>query len=706
MPTEGRGKPDNNTTAAPRKRALVSCDRCKLRRARCIRDRPDEPCADCNSSGVACESKLPRKQRVYGSVETLSVRYRALEALVKGLFPHENTQDVHVLFSIAAARNIAMPAVDDYTPANIFHPVVLDGGMKPRQHPNEPLLHTPPRPRPRRSAEPTAKKRPGHAYDFGPSSSIRFAVTMRMLVARHQAIPGALLPRLPESMASCYDRSREAAKCLPYGSTNPSDEEERPSSSRDRFDPDRTGRKRSRAQMEGTSDRWEHREGSPNPDRIGDLLPSRSLADALVAVYFDHIHLHLPLFHRTMFQFRLEATYSRKTERLKDCADIGWLVALALVFSLGCQRLREHDPRQAHKLRLKFLGFTKSYLRHVLMDSCLINVQVLVLLHLHFHTVGQKSSSWSAIGLAARMAITMSMHRDDSNRELEPIERNTRRQVFWSIYTAEKKLCSILGCPTVIDDAEWYTQMPDAPMLGDGSISPEFMATELELTRMSYRIRQCAYFDRVTKEERSPSLDTATLLLQQCAAFFATIPESLTLDFSPVSPDQRGRILLLHIYYYYTRCIVSRDFLCQKVERNLCYLEAKPPPLNEDWHRTLLMSEDCVDSAHQMLNCILAGAHLGMIGYSWLDLFFVSYSILIVCADFLARPQQQVDSAGREKERGGVRGARLYARRDETSTDVYDGNADGRAIRCNNRGRQRRVVRNTAVPSWRKRGYA
>ena len=244
------------------------------------------------------------------------------------------------------------------------------------------------------------------------------------------------------------------------------------------------------------------------------------------------------------------------------------------------------------------------------------------------------------------------MHRDDSNRELEPIERNTRRQVFWSIYTAEKKLCSILGCPTVIDDAEWYTQMPDAPMLGDGSISPEFMATELELTRMSYRIRQCAYFDRVTKEERSPSLDTATLLLQQCAAFFATIPESLTLDFSPVSPDQRGRILLLHIYYYYTRCIVSRDFLCQKVERNLCYLEAKPPPLNEDWHRTLLMSEDCVDSAHQMLNCILAGAHLGMIGYSWLDLFFVSYSILIVCADFLARPQQQVDSAkdGKRKE--------------------------------------------------------
>lgn len=256
----------------------------------------------------------------------------------------------------------------------------------------------------------------------------------------------------------------------------------------------------------------------------------------------------------------------------------------------------------------------------------------------------------------------MRMHRDDSNLELEPIERNTRRQVFWSIYVVEKKLCSILGCPTVIDDAEVYIQMPDAPLLADQSMSPEIMATELELTRMSYHIRQSAYFDCVSKEERSPSLDTATPLLQQCAAFFAAIPPSLTLHFSLAPADQQGKILLLHIYYYYTRCIISRDFLTQKVERNLCCLESKPPPPNEDWNRTLLMSEECVESAHQMLHCILAGAHLGMVGYSWLDLFFIHHSILIVCADFLARPQQQVDSTKDGARKETVRAALTFVR--------------------------------------------
>lgn len=245
-------------------------------------------------------------------------------------------------------------------------------------------------------------KRPGAVHHFGLSSSFRFTMTMRMLVTRHRAIPGVPLPQLPESISShCYT-SRTLEKPFRHGNKNLLDEEA-PSDDRDPFDPDRAGRKRSRAQMEATSDRWEHQEGSTNSHSIGDLLPSQSLADVLVAVYFDQIHPHLPLFPRNMFQFRLEATYSRKTERLQDCVDIGWLVALALVFSFGCQRLQEHDPEQAHKLRLKYLSFTKSYLRHILMEPCLINIQVLVLLHLHFHTVGQKSSSWSAVGLAARM---------------------------------------------------------------------------------------------------------------------------------------------------------------------------------------------------------------------------------------------------------------------------------------------------------------
>lgn len=432
--TERRTK----TNIAPRKRALVSCDRCKLRRARCIRDNPDEPCADCKMSGVQCESKLPRKQRVYGSVETLSMRFRALESLIKGLFPQDNTQDVNVLFKIAEARNIPMPDSDDFTPAEIF------SDSSSQQPPPEPellrkhslqtpqsLQHALPSPQvltssvtPTDTNSPSSSRenvqrnpfsevqqssrndekliptRHGVPHYFGPSSSFRLATTIRALVARCKAIPGMDFPPNRGLGASPVSRTGTSR---PRSSANPSDEEYTVSESRMTPIEERRSRKRSRAQMEETSDQWEHLDGTPNTDTIGDLLPSRSLADALVSAYFDHVHVYLPLFHRSMFQFRLEATYSRKTEMFKECTDIGWLVALALVFSFGCQQLHEHDPQQAHKLRMKYLSFAKTYFRQLLTTTCLVNIQALMLLNVHHHVIGQKSSSWLLIGLAARM---------------------------------------------------------------------------------------------------------------------------------------------------------------------------------------------------------------------------------------------------------------------------------------------------------------
>jgi proline utilization trans-activator len=239
----------------------------------------------------------------------------------------------------------------------------------------------------------------------------------------------------------------------------------------------------------------------------------------------------------------------------------------------------------------------------------------------------------------------MGMHRDATNLEFDPIERNTRRQVWWSIYSFERILCSILGRPTVIDDRELSMQMPDDPMPEQQSMSAEFMTCAAELVRMSYSIRQRAYFDANTNEERMPSLAIAESLMRECNSFFQTIPKDLSLDFLPSTPpEQKGRLLLLYIYYFYTRCIVSRDFLIKKVESNIAYLEEKDVPASEELSRTLALSEDCVESAHQSLRCIIAGADMGIIGFSWLDLFFVFHSVLIVCADFLARPKDHQDT--------------------------------------------------------------
>ena len=101
----------------PRRRAAISCDYCKKRRARCVRSTPQDACTNCVANNVECENKHARKQRVYGSIESLSLRFRALEALIEGLFPGEYTKSIDGLYRLAERSGIPLPSRDDESKA-------------------------------------------------------------------------------------------------------------------------------------------------------------------------------------------------------------------------------------------------------------------------------------------------------------------------------------------------------------------------------------------------------------------------------------------------------------------------------------------------------------------------------------------------------------------------------------------------------------
>ncbi|KAH8683825.1 fungal-specific transcription factor domain-containing protein [Ilyonectria robusta] len=99
-----------------RKRTSMSCDLCKTRRIKCIRPITEDgentlaPCENCTTLQVACQSALPRKTRIYGSLESLSARYRTLEALVKAFFPGREINDEQ-LAEIAREYGVSVPTV-------------------------------------------------------------------------------------------------------------------------------------------------------------------------------------------------------------------------------------------------------------------------------------------------------------------------------------------------------------------------------------------------------------------------------------------------------------------------------------------------------------------------------------------------------------------------------------------------------------------
>ncbi|RYP36049.1 hypothetical protein DL767_003521 [Monosporascus sp. MG133] len=115
-------KAKRRVPASQRKRTQVSCDACKTRRCKCIRlptgaGSDDEsglpPCKLCTNTRIPCVTTMPRKQRVYGSVENLDKRYRSLEALVSGLFPALAKASAEDLVAFGRSKGITMPDFND-----------------------------------------------------------------------------------------------------------------------------------------------------------------------------------------------------------------------------------------------------------------------------------------------------------------------------------------------------------------------------------------------------------------------------------------------------------------------------------------------------------------------------------------------------------------------------------------------------------------
>jgi proline utilization trans-activator len=643
---------------ALRRRAAVSCDRCKLRRVKCIRAAGQDACNSCLSSHVKCESTLPRKQRVYGSLESLSLRYRALDALVKGLFPDEDTQDIASLYRIAAQRGISMPPGDSQSPVlEIFsqdppQQVELPLRAAPVEHDashdvpagaiigkhldiiaEEKLIPTP----------------NGSALYVGPSSSFLFATIVRAMVARCGACRLCRQPRRPNKAERADFIGLRASKALEirtpdHDSGAGEDESSLPDPSESSH-PKHQGLKRRDSRFEGPLTIQEITSPARNYT-IEHFLPSRSIADTFVRAFFDKVHSDYAIFHRSMFQLRYEALWERKASPLKD-VDPGWICCLSMVFVFGAQALEEHSNESSHQIQTRFLALARSATGRLISTSSLLNVQAIMLILLYEHNSGERNAAWMLIGCATRMAMALGMHREGTTAGFDPIERNTRKRVWWTLYLLERHLCLILGRPSGIDDMEVTTCLPDESMFDTMETPPGYMHHLVRLSRLSYKAKKQLFNPTgSTPEDEQRTIAKSKELAQELELWRTQLPPPLEPDYTSMAAKQRRAVLLLQIYYHYLRALIARPFLITRVRMEIGQLEREdmsPPPITRDIQ---FFNEVCVDSSEKTMEYIHQLIDNGLFnGVGWLDAYYIYHAMFVLCLDLLVRPVDAVDTA-------------------------------------------------------------
>ena len=120
------------------------------------------------------------------------------------------------------------------------------------------------------------------------------------------------------------------------------------------------------------------------------------------------------------------------------------------------------------------------------------------------------------LGCACRMAISLGIHRDGATGGFDPIERELRRRVWWTLYSFEQQLALAFGRPSaILEGCEVTDGLPNEDLMdGKTYMPPAFLRHSLSLTVIMTKMRMFIVALRAANAESE-----ATAEKKDCSRF-------------------------------------------------------------------------------------------------------------------------------------------------------------------------------------------
>lgn len=207
---------------------------------------------------------------------------------------------------------------------------------------------------------------------------------------------------------------------------------------------------------------WDHW----RPDVFNDLfsrrvyksLPSRQECYALLKDYFENFNCMFPLFHEPTFMHLVDKHYG-----LDPYEGSGWWASLNVALAIA-HRLRvmsnvvgqEEDDHAWGYLKNALAVFTELTMR----NTDLLSVQALLGMALFLQGTPNPQPSFFLVAAAIRLAHSIGLHKSGSGFNLNAVENEQRKRVFWIAYLMDKDICLRSGRPPAQDDDDMNVELP------------------------------------------------------------------------------------------------------------------------------------------------------------------------------------------------------------------------------------------------------
>ncbi|CAK7224336.1 DNA-binding transcription factor cat8 [Sporothrix bragantina] len=534
-------------------RIAQACDRCRSKKIRCDGIRPC--CSQCANVGFECRTsdKLSRRAFPRGYTESLEERVRQLESEVRELkdLLDEKDEKIDMLSKmhgnqrrVSVSRNPLSPTSGSATSAS----------PSPTNS-NDSLSH---KSSSISSASPSSTASSGPAKSVSPRNSIDGTVSAP---AAKRDSKSATTPAAKE------DTFRVQASPLVLGVENSDSYFMGSSSGRSFID---IFKRRMQESGKSCSDfhaeAFLHIQGCyPLVEKVpasSMRAPPRLFSDRCVNVYFQEWSPLFPILHRPAF-LRIYDEFVSDAEKVKNNHK---LAQLYLVFAVAGLSSDQPDLEQIAACEQQW----QRALDAVLMDNTIITLQCLVLAILYCSMRADYKRLQYYKGVAIGLSHRLGLHQSQKRFSFGALTIETRKKVFWTLYTLDCFSAATLGLPKQLKDEDIHAEYPadtDDEYVTEKGFQPTLPGESTRLSAALALFRVSRILAKVL-DANYPAASTHELSLQRMASLEAeltewrdALPAHLTLTFRQEKPstDVTGnRSPLLSLAYYYIRTLIWR----------------------------------------------------------------------------------------------------------------------------------------------------
>ncbi|KAJ5935794.1 hypothetical protein N7466_005341 [Penicillium verhagenii] len=263
----------------------------------------------------------------------------------------------------------------------------------------------------------------------------------------------------------------------------------------------------------------------------------------------------------------------------------------------------------------------------------LAHIESLLLLSLYSYFLNRRHSAFLLIGSAMRLGLTLGLHHNIPECQCpDPIDRQHRIRLWWTIYVYDRIYSSKAGWPNQLSDGDINVEMPST-VPGDAHdeqfSDTEFLIASIELAGITGQVTEKVYS---RKKQPDSFLQREQKLLMALKQWSQALPPHIRLIRESRDGPLPKNVISLHLQFNQCIILATRPILLYTLIQSKDASHDKcSAPSNAQTLKTL--SDACIHAARNTHSLIVdewASGSLPIFGYFYAHYIFSCALIMVI----------------------------------------------------------------------------